>query len=58
MENISFNSTVFLEFLDYTQSVRVLSNLELEKACDNLIVLCLLMVSIQGNKGPGAFFPN
>ena len=51
-------STVFLEFLDCTQSVRVLSNLELEKACDNLIVLCLLMVCIQGNKGPGAFFPN
>ena len=31
MENISFNFKVFLEFLDCTQSVRVLSNLELEK---------------------------
>ena len=31
MENISFNSTVFLKFLDCTQSVRVLSILELEK---------------------------
>ena len=31
MENILFNSTVFLEFLHCTQSVRVLSNLELEK---------------------------
>ena len=30
MENISFNSTVFLEFLDCMQSVRVLSNLEVE----------------------------
>ena len=28
---MSFKSTVFLEFLDCTQSVRVLSNLELEK---------------------------
>ena len=31
MENISFSSTVFLELLDCTQSVRVLSNLELEE---------------------------
>ena len=31
MENISFNSTVFLEFLDCMQSVRVLSNHELER---------------------------
>ena len=31
MENISFNSTVFLEFLDCMQSVRILSSLELEK---------------------------
>ena len=31
MENISFNSTLFLEFRDCMQSVRVLSNLELEK---------------------------
>ena len=31
MESISFNSTVFLEFLDCMQSVRVPSNLELEK---------------------------
>ena len=31
MENISFNSTVFLKFLDCTQSVRVLSILEPEK---------------------------
>ena len=30
MENISFNSTVFLEFLDCMQSVQVLSNLEVE----------------------------
>ena len=30
MENILFNSTVFLEFLDCTQSVRVLPNLELK----------------------------
>ena len=28
---MSFKSTVLLEFLDCTQSVRVLSNLELEK---------------------------
>ena len=31
VENISFNSTMFLEFLHCMQSVRVLSNLELEK---------------------------
>ena len=31
MENISFSSTVFLELPDCTQSVRVLSNLELEE---------------------------
>ena len=31
MENISFNSTLFLEFRDCMQFVRVLSNLELEK---------------------------
>ena len=31
MENISFSSTVFLKFLECMQSVKVLSNLELEK---------------------------
>ena len=31
VENISFSSTVFLELLDCTQFVRVLSNLELEE---------------------------
>ena len=41
MENISFNSTVFLEFLDCMQSVRVLSNLELEK-----LVTILLLFSV------------
>ena len=30
MENILFNSTVFLEFLDCMQSGRVLSNLKLQ----------------------------
>ena len=38
MENVSSHFTVFLEFLDCTQSVRVLSNLELEK----LVTILLL----------------
>ena len=42
MENISFNSTLFLEFLDCMQSVRVLSNLELEK----LATIFLLLFSV------------
>ena len=33
MENISFNSTMFFEFLDYMQSVRILSNLESHGLC-------------------------
>ena len=40
MENISFNSTVFLEFLDCMQSVRVLSNLVLER----LVTIFLLFI--------------
>ena len=36
---MSFKSTVFLEFLDCRQSVRVLSNLELEKLATIFFVL-------------------
>ena len=36
---MSFKSTVSLEFLDCTQSVRVLSNLELEKLATIFLLL-------------------
>ena len=42
---MSFKSTVFLEFLDCTQSVRVLSNLELEKLATIFLLYCLFIIS-------------
>ena len=50
MENISFNSTVFLEFLGYildcTQSVKVLSELEFEKLVTIFLLVCVCSWSI------------
>ena len=46
MENISFNSTVFLEFLDCMQSVIVLSNLELEKLVTTFLLFSVCSWSV------------
>ena len=46
VENISFNFTVFLEFLDCMQSVRVLSNFELEKPVTIFILFSVCSWSV------------
>ena len=52
MENISFSSTVFLELLDCTQFVRVLSNLELEELVTVFLLFsvfsCFVFRTIKG----------
>ena len=46
MENISFNSTVFFEFLDYMQSVRILSNLEPGKPVTIFLLFSVCLWSV------------
>ena len=46
VENVSFNFTVFFEFLDCMQSVRVLSNLELEKPVTIFILFSVCSWSV------------
>ena len=46
MENISFNFTMFLEFQVCTQSVRILSNLELEKLATIFLLFSICSWSV------------
>ena len=46
VENISFNSTVFFEFLDYLQSVRILSNFEPEKPVTIFLLFSVCLWSV------------
>ena len=52
MENISFSPTVFLELPDCTQSVRILSNLELEELVTVFLLFsvfsCFVFRTIKG----------
>ena len=46
MENISFNSTGFFEFLDNMQSVRILSNLEPDKPVTVFLLFSVCLWSV------------
>ena len=57
MEIISSNFTVFLEFVDCMQSVRVLSNLELEKLGTIFLLFCVWSWSVfRAIRGFALFF--
>ena len=59
MEIISSNFTVFLEFVDCMQSVRVLSNLELEKLGTIFLLFSVWSWSVfRAIRGFALFFPN